>query len=60
MPTTPPHRTEVVEILDALGTDPARPALLHRGHVTTAAGLRDLTHRLARALRAREIGRAHV
>lgn len=60
MPTTPPHRTEVVEILDALGTDPARPALLHRGHVTTAAGLRDLTHRLARALRARGVDRRHT
>ncbi|MFD8086773.1 AMP-binding protein [Kitasatospora sp. NPDC059722] len=60
MPTTPPFRTEVVDILDELATDPARPVLLHHGRVTTAGQLRDLTHRLARALRARGVDRHHT
>ncbi|MDH6579167.1 AMP-binding protein [Kitasatospora sp. MAP5-34] len=60
MPVTPPFRTEVTRILDVLGDAPDREALVHQGRPTTAGQLRDLTHRLARAMRARGIDRHHT
>ncbi|MFJ9770302.1 AMP-binding protein [Kitasatospora sp. NPDC101157] len=60
MPPTSPFRTEVVDILDELGADPDRPALVHRERTTSAGELRDLVHRLARALRARGVDRHHT
>ncbi|MFE5584978.1 AMP-binding protein [Kitasatospora sp. NPDC056531] len=60
MSPTSPYRTEVVDILDELGADPDRPALVHRGRTTTAGDLRDLAHRLAHALRARGLDRHHT
>ncbi|MBV6700327.1 AMP-binding protein [Kitasatospora aureofaciens] len=60
MPAAPPFRTEVTEILDVLGATPEREAVVHQGRPTTAGELRDLTHRLARAMRARGIDRHHT
>ncbi|MGC0314678.1 AMP-binding protein [Kitasatospora acidiphila] len=60
MPATPPTRTEVTEIIDELGAAPDREALVHQGRPTTARELRDLTHRLARAMHAQGIDRRHT
>ncbi|MCQ4040943.1 AMP-binding protein [Streptantibioticus rubrisoli] len=53
-------RTYVEDNLDALGTDPGREALVHDGRRMTAGELRDLVYRMARALRARGIGRGQT
>ncbi|MGK4578769.1 AMP-binding protein [Kitasatospora sp. HPMI-4] len=58
--TTPPFRTEVEQILAALGSSPGREVLVHQGRSVTAGELRDLTHRLARAMRALGIDRGHT
>ncbi|MBY8883598.1 AMP-binding protein [Streptomyces sp. PTM05] len=50
-------RTYVEETLDALEADPGREALVHEGRRVTAGEFRDLVHRMARALRARGLGR---
>ncbi|MGF1430024.1 AMP-binding protein [Kitasatospora sp. LaBMicrA B282] len=55
-----PFPTEVTEILAVLAAAPEREVLRHRGAVTTAAQLVDLTHRLAHALRARGVDRHHT
>ena len=53
-------RTYVEDNLDALAADPQREVLVHEGRRMTAGELRDLVHRLARALRAQGIGRGHT
>jgi fatty-acyl-CoA synthase len=60
MPATTSFQTEVTEILEVLGADPGREALVHQGRSTTAGELRDLTHRLAHAMRAQGIDRHHT
>ncbi|MFC9229744.1 AMP-binding protein [Streptomyces decoyicus] len=50
-------RTYVEENLDVLSADPAREALVHQGRRVTAGEFRALVHRMARALRARGVGR---
>ncbi|QLE70816.1 AMP-binding protein [Streptomyces rectiverticillatus] len=52
-----PFRSFVDDILDALGADPAREALVHQGRRITAGEFRDLVHRLAHALRAQGLER---
>ncbi|MDH6136829.1 fatty-acyl-CoA synthase [Kitasatospora sp. MAA4] len=52
--------TEVAQILDTLAAQPEKNALTHQGRSVTAGELRDLTHRLARAMRAQGIDRHHT
>lgn len=56
-PTSAPFRSEIVQILEVLAADREREAIRHQGQVLTAGELLDLTHRLARAMQARGIGR---
>ncbi|MFI9270960.1 AMP-binding protein [Kitasatospora sp. NPDC052896] len=58
--TTPPFRTEVAQILDTLAAHPERNVLTYQGRSVTAGELRDLTHQLARAMRARGIDRGQT
>ncbi|GAA2266267.1 MULTISPECIES: AMP-binding protein [Kitasatospora] len=61
MPTaTRPLLTEVEQILADLDSCPDREALAHRGRTVTAGELRDLTYRMARAMRAQGIDRGHT
>ncbi|MFF9479398.1 AMP-binding protein [Streptomyces sp. NPDC014733] len=53
----PPFRSHVEENLDALAAHPDREILIHQGRRITGGELRDLVHRLARALRARGVTR---
>ncbi|WP_329562327.1 AMP-binding protein [Kitasatospora sp. NBC_01266] len=59
-PPPPPFRTEVAQILDVLGTHPDRTALVHHDRRVTAGELLGLTHRLARAMHNRGIGRGQT
>ncbi|MGW1838251.1 AMP-binding protein [Streptomyces sp. BBFR2] len=52
-----PFRTHIEENLDVLAADPGREILIHQGRRITGGELRDLVHRLARALRARGVTR---
>ncbi|MGF1424913.1 AMP-binding protein [Kitasatospora sp. LaBMicrA B282] len=54
---TQQFQTYVEEILDALAQHPEREAVVHEDQRITAAELRDLVYRMARALRARGLGR---
>src|SRR4051794_29230909 len=53
----PPFRSHVEENLDVLAAAPDREVLIHQGRRITGGELRDLVHRLARALRARGVSR---
>ncbi|MCB5909488.1 AMP-binding protein [Streptomyces pinistramenti] len=55
-----PFRTYVEENLDALAVDPGRQTLVHEGRRVTAGELRDLVHRMARALRAQGVDRGQT
>ncbi|WP_327065243.1 AMP-binding protein [Kitasatospora sp. NBC_01302] len=59
-PTSAPFRSEIVQILEVLAADREREAIRHQGQVLTAGELLDLTHRLARAMQARGIGRGRT
>ncbi|WP_405982763.1 AMP-binding protein [Streptomyces sp. NBC_00158] len=58
--TTGHFRSHVEEILDALGEEPGREALVHGDRRLTAGELRGLVHRMARALRARGVERGET
>ncbi|MEY9949827.1 AMP-binding protein [Kitasatospora sp. GAS1066B] len=58
--STQHFRTETAEILDTLEAHPERTALVHQGRRITSGELRDLTHRLARAMRAQGIDRGQT
>ncbi|MFJ6380999.1 AMP-binding protein [Kitasatospora sp. NPDC092039] len=51
-----PFRSHAETVLDLLGHDPGREAVVHGGRRVTAGELRDLALRTARALRARGLG----
>ncbi|MFJ9419907.1 AMP-binding protein [Streptomyces sp. NPDC101227] len=53
-------RTYVEENLDVLSTHPGHEALIHQGRRVTAGELRDLVHRMARALLAQGVGRGET
>ncbi|MDH6128289.1 AMP-binding protein [Kitasatospora sp. GP82] len=53
-------RTYVERNLDSLGERPERETVVHDGRRITAGELRDLVYRMARALRARGIGRGQT
>ncbi|GGX43037.1 AMP-binding protein [Streptomyces noursei] len=55
-----PFRSFVDDILESLGAAPAREALVHQGRRITAGEFRDLTYRLAHALRAHGLGRGQT
>ncbi|MFJ3877868.1 AMP-binding protein [Streptomyces sp. NPDC090077] len=58
--TAAPFRSHVEEILDALGEDPGREALVHGDRRMSAGELRALVHRTARALRSRGVERGRT
>ncbi|MFF4220293.1 fatty acid--CoA ligase [Streptosporangium nondiastaticum] len=58
--TAQQFRTYVERNLDILGADPTRTAVVHHDRRVTAGELRDLVHRMARALRARGVERGQV
>ncbi|MEU9720141.1 AMP-binding protein [Streptomyces sp. NPDC047976] len=53
-------RSHVEEILDALGKEPGREALVHGERRLSAGDIRDLVHRTARALRSRGVRRGET
>ncbi|MEV6578701.1 AMP-binding protein [Streptomyces sp. NPDC051582] len=53
-------RSHVEEILDALGQEPDREALVHRGRRVSAGELRGLVHGMARALRSQGVRRGQT
>ncbi|MFI0740387.1 AMP-binding protein [Streptomyces sp. NPDC021100] len=50
----------VEDILDGMGDDPGREALVHEGRRVTVGEFRALVHRMARALHAEGLGRGHT
>ncbi|MFB7668775.1 AMP-binding protein [Kitasatospora sp. NPDC056138] len=58
--TTQTFQSYVERNLDALGEQPGREAVVHEGRRITAGELRDLIHRMARALQARGVGRGQT
>ncbi|MEV5937517.1 AMP-binding protein [Streptomyces sp. NPDC051994] len=57
---TQAFRTYVVDVLDALESDPGREILVHQERRVTAGEFRDLVHRVARALCAQGIERGQT
>ncbi|MER6775965.1 MULTISPECIES: AMP-binding protein [unclassified Streptomyces] len=53
-------RSHVEDILDALGNEPGREALVHGGRRVRAGELRDLVHGMARALRSLGVRRGQT
>ncbi|MFE2553094.1 AMP-binding protein [Streptomyces sp. NPDC059355] len=58
--TTEHFRGHVEEILDALGNEPGREALVHRGRRVSAGELRGLVYGMARALRSQGVRRGQT
>ncbi|MFD7078770.1 AMP-binding protein [Streptomyces sp. NPDC059918] len=58
--TTEHFHSHVEEILDALGKEPDREALVHRGRRVSAGELRGLVHGMARALRSQGVRRGQT
>ncbi|MFI6148698.1 AMP-binding protein [Streptomyces sp. NPDC051109] len=58
--TTEHFRSHVEEILDALGKEPGREALVHRGRRVSAGELRGLVYGMARALRSQGVNRGQT
>ncbi|MCC0093622.1 AMP-binding protein [Streptomyces flavotricini] len=58
--TTARFRSHVEDILDALGNEPGREALVHGGRRVSAGELRDLVHGMARALRSLGVRRGQT
>ncbi|MFF4578863.1 AMP-binding protein [Streptomyces sp. NPDC001373] len=56
----PPFSSHVEEILDALGKEPGREALVHGDRRVSAGELRGLVHSMARALRSQGLGRGQT
>ncbi|MGW1076117.1 AMP-binding protein [Streptomyces sp. NPDC002537] len=57
---TEQFRSQVEHNLDVLGQEPDKEAVVHRGRRVTGGELRDLVHRMARALRAQGVERGRT